>query len=261
LLKNISQKTYLTIKNSKIVWKKADFRSGGLSSLKEAILMLRELSNKPAPGKRLITGMMSEMYPSITNLKSEGYDFDSACKRILNAILGSTGDLKQDKPFKDVIAKEQGIMALLEYIKGKGNDGFVFFNSSTQKFKIVIGVRGVVAELGAKDSNLHFESPMTMGKSAKASAGVYYGAKPGSQEGQEYLQKFNSSPERVELYRQVQLSKQAAAQNKTLAMIEAAKEGLTEFEFDGKMYAVSKAALKKYFEPDMPISRTKKKTR
>jgi hypothetical protein len=251
----------LTDKKFQTVWDKADFRSGGLVSLKEAILMLRELSYKPAPGKKLITGMMAEMYPNITNLKSEGYDFDAACMRILSAIGKSTGDIKADKPTKDIIAKEQGVMGLLEYIKGKGNDGFVFFNSSTQKFKIVIGVKGVIAELGAKDSNLHFDSPMTMGGSAKASAGVYYGAKPGSPEGQEYLQKFNSSPERVEMYRQAQLAKQAAAQNKSLAMIEAAKEGLTEFEFDGKKYSVSKAALKKYFEPDIPMSRTKKKTR
>ena len=251
----------LTDKNFQNIWKKADFRSAGLSSLREALLLLRELAVKPAPGKKLITNMMAEMYPSITNLQSEGYDFDAACLRILKAIGQVSGDVKSDKQFKDVIAKEQGVMALLEYIKGKGNDGFVFFNSSTQKFKIVAGVAGVVAELGAKDSNLHFDSPMTMGGSAKASAGVYYGAKPGSPEGQEYLQKFNSSPERVELYRQVQLAKQAAAQNKTLAMIEAAKEGLTEFEFDGKMYSVSKAALKKYFEPDTPMSRTKKKRR
>jgi len=251
----------LTDKKFQTVWKKADFRSGGLSSLKEALIMLREISYKPAPGKKLITGMMAEMYPNITNLKSEGYDFDAACMRILSAIGKSTGEVKLDKPAKDIIAKEQGIMGLLEYIKGKGNDGFVFFNSSTQKFKIVIGVKGVIAELGAKGSNLHFDAPMTMGGSAKASAGVYYGAKPGSTEGQEYLQKFNSSPERVEMYRQAQLAKQAAAQNKSLAMIEAAKEGLTEFEFDGKKYAVSKAALKKYFEPDIPMSRTKKKTR
>lgn len=224
------------------VWKTADFRPTGLESLKKSLILLRDLAVKPAPGKKVISAMMSQMFPHITNLQKEGYDFDAAVTRILNAI---------GKGQTDVIAREQGVMALLEYITGKDNDGFVFFNSSTQKFKIVMGVQGVINELGATDSNLHFDSTMTMGKSAKASPGVYYGAKPNSPEGQEYLKKFNSSTERVAMLKQIQLEKEAAKHNKNLALIQAAKEGLTEFEFDGKMFKVPKTALKKYFEPEI----------
>jgi hypothetical protein len=235
-------------------WKKADFRPAGLESLKQCLVDLRSVEGVPvAPAKKLIKYMMGTMFPSIVKLQNEGYDFDASCMRILTAI----GKLDTSS-----IAKEQGVMALLEYITGKGNDGFVFFNPSTQKFKIVMGVKGVLEELKSKNgSNLHFDSTMTMGKSAKASPGIYYGAKPNSPEGIEYLKKFNSSPERVAQLKQIEADKAAARENKSLAMIQAAKEGESEFEFDGKMYAVSKAALKKYFEPDMPISRTKKKTR
>lgn len=234
-------------------WKKADFRPDSISSLKQCLVDLRSVEGVPvAPAKKLIKYMMGTMFPSIVKLQNEGYDFDASCMRILTAI----GKLDTKS-----VAKEQGVMALLEYITGKGNDGFVFFNPSTQKFKIVMGVKGVLEELTSNGSNLHFDSTMTMGKSAKASPGIYYGAKPNSPEGVEYLTKFNSSPERVAQLKQIEADKAAAKENKSLAMIQAAKEGESEFEFDGKMYAVSKAALKKYFEPDIPMSRTKKKTR
>lgn len=234
-------------------WKKADFRPDSISSLKQCLVDLRSVEGVPvAPAKKLIKYMMGTMFPSIVKLQNEGYDFDASCMRLLTAI----GKLDAKS-----VAKEQGVMALLEYITGKGNDGFVFFNPSTQKFKIVMGVKGVLEELTSNGSNLHFDSTMTMGKSAKASPGIYYGAKPNSPEGVEYLTKFNSSPERVAQLKQIEADKAAARENKSLAMIQAAKEGESEFEFDGKMYAVSKAALKKYFEPDIPMSRTKKKTR
>jgi len=234
-------------------WKKADFRPDSISSLKQCLVDLRSVEGVPvAPAKKLIKYMMGTMFPSIVKLQNEGYDFDASCMRLLTAI----GKLDTKS-----VAKEQGVMALLEYITGKGNDGFVFFNPSTQKFKIVMGVKGVLEELTSNGSNLHFDSTMTMGKSAKASPGIYYGAKPNSPEGVEYLTKFNSSPERVAQLKQIEADKAAAKENKSLAMIQAAKEGESEFEFDGKMYAVSKAALKKYFEPDIPMSRTKKKTR
>lgn len=232
-------------------WKKADFRPKGIESLKQCLVNLMNTDGVPAaPGKKLIKYMMATMFPNIVSLQKEGYDFDKACTRIISAI---------GKLDTKTISKEQGIMALLEYITGKGNDGFVFFNSSTQKFKIVMGIQGVLNEATATGSNLHFENTMTMGKSAKASPGIYYGAKPNSPEGQEYLKKYNSSPERVEQLRQIEAEKAAARENKQLAMIQAAKEGETEFEFDGKMHPVTKAALKKYFEPDLVTSKKSKK--
>lgn len=232
-------------------WKQADFRPTGLPYLRECFVSLMNTNGvPPAPGKKLIKHMMGTMFPNIVNLQKEGYDFDAACTRIVSAI---------GKIDSATIAKEQGIMALLEYITGKGNDGFVFFNSSTQKFKIVMGIQGVLKEMASTESNLHFENTMTMGKSAKASPGIYYGAKPSSPEGQAYLKMYNSSPERVAQLKQVEAERAAAKENKQLAMIQAAKEGETEYEFDGKMYKVTNAALKKYFEPDLDQEEKPKK--
>lgn len=230
----------LTDKEFQSIWSKSNFRAKQLPNLKQSLILLRDLSKVAAPGKKLIMYMMAQMFP--TTAKSKDFDFAGSCTRILNAI--GKEDVKS-------VAKEQGIMALLEYILGKDNDGFVFFNSSTQKFKIVMGVKGVIAEANRPNSNLHFDVPMSMGNDPKASPGVYYGAKPGSPEGKAYLEKFNSSPERVALYKKVQQEREAAKHNKNLALIQAAKEGEFTFEFDGKVYKVPAKTRKQYFDPEV----------
>ena len=230
----------LTNKEFQNLWSKSNFRATQLANLKESLVMLRDFSKVAAPGKKLIMYMMAQMFPATA--KSKEFDFAGSCTRMLNAI----GDLNVK-----ALAKEQGIMALSEYILGKDNDGFVFFNSSTQKFKIVMGLKGVLEEAKKPESNLHFDVPMSMGNDPKASPGIYYGAKPGSPEGKAYLEKFNSSPERVALYKKVQQEKEAAKHNKDLAMIQAAKEGESTFEFEGKTFKVPAKALKKYFDPEV----------
>jgi hypothetical protein len=87
-------------------------------------------------------------------------------------------------------------MALLEYHLGKGNDGFIFFNSSVQEFKIFEGVKGIL-EVASSPGNVHFQSPMTMGKSQKCSPGIYYGPSPSSEVAKKYFKMYNSDPERV----------------------------------------------------------------
>lgn len=175
-------------------WKTADFRLNGLESFNQVLDIINKKDR--SSGRNLIKHMMSTMFPSVTTLK--GYNLDTDIAAIETAI--------KNKNPRD-IAKIQGIMALLEYHLGKGNDGFIFFNSSTQEFKIFEGVKGIMAL--AKDSgNVQFVSPMTMGKSQKASPGLYYGPEPTSDVAKKYFEKFNSDPERVQRYAQAQKDKQ-----------------------------------------------------
>lgn len=182
-------------------WQSADFRLKGLASLNQVldIINKKDRSN----GQNLIKHMMSKMFPSITTLKS--YDLDANVAAIETAIRGNN---------PRGIAKIQSIMALLEYHLGKGNDGFIFFNSSTQEFKIFEGVEGIMAF--AKDSsNVQFVSPMTMGKSQKASPGLYYGPDPTSAVAKKYFKKFNSDPERVQRYVEAQQAKSRDLESST----------------------------------------------
>jgi hypothetical protein len=175
-------------------WNSADFRKNGLVSFNTVLDIINK--NDSNNGKNLIYYMMSEMFPSIVNLK--GYNFKKEVAEIEKAI-------RNQEP-RD-IAKIQGIMALLEYHKGKGNDGFIFFNSSTQEYKIFEGIDGIM-KLAQDSGNIHFQYPMTMGKSQKASPGLYYGPDPTSQEAKRYFEKFNSDPERVQRFIQAQQNNQ-----------------------------------------------------
>jgi hypothetical protein len=164
-------------------WKQMDFRDKGLEAF-NTVLDIMGKKDKQA-GKKLIAYMMSAVFPSIT--KAEGYNFAKAVISIEEGIRNSSP--------RD-IAKIQGIMALLEYHLGKGNDGFIFFNSSVQEFKIFEGIEGIL-KLAKESGNVHFVSPMTMGKSQKCSPGLYYGPDPKSPVAKKYFQMFNSDPERV----------------------------------------------------------------
>lgn len=175
-------------------WKNADFRMNGLDSFNQVLDIINKTDGKNS--QKLIAYMMSKMFPSLTTVK--GYNFNKDVAAIESAI--------RNKQPRD-IAKIQGIMALLEYHKGKGNDGFIFFNSSTQEFKIFEGVEGIM-ELAKSSGNVHFVSPMTMGKSQKSSPGIYYGPEPSSDTAKKYFEKFNSDPERVQRYVQAQKDKQ-----------------------------------------------------
>ena len=120
-------------------------------------------------------------------------------------------------------------MASLEYLLGKGNDGFIFFNSSTQKFRIIDGVNGVLEV--SKDPakfNVHYVAPMTMGNSAKCAPGIYYGATATSPEAKDYVKKFNSSPERVKMYQEKEAERKRISAEKKAAKAAAAKNPVFE---------------------------------
>jgi hypothetical protein len=174
------------------LWNDADFRSTKLKNLSQFLDLLDRSKGKGASAK-LITYMMSRMFPATTKVPS--YNFGKAIMRMVAAI--HTGDLH-------TIAKEQGIMAMLEYIVGKGNDGFVFFNSSTQEYKMVMGVDGVLklanGSANPELSDVRFTKTMTMKRGeAKCSPGVYFGPLATSKRAKDYFAMYNSNPERVDL--------------------------------------------------------------
>ena len=182
----------------KAIWDKADFRPGPsiqrgpLAHLK---LFLEQMAKKnPNAPTQFIGFLMASVFPSIAN--TDGYNFKLGVKNIVKGIYNV--DSK-------AVAKEQAIMALLEYITGKGNDGFLLFNSSTQEYKIIMGAKGVIDLYhskvnGPEESLVRFEDPMTMlAKSTKCTPSIYFGPAPSSSRGKEYAAKYMSDPQRVAL--------------------------------------------------------------
>jgi hypothetical protein len=190
----LNQNFPLAFKNAQLssLWKDADFRPTKLENFK----FFLEYAEKKKPGMStaFIGSMMATMFPSITNVP--GYDFKKAVKNIVHniALLDSKA-----------IAREQGVMALLEYVVGKGNDGFLLFNGSTQEYKMIMGVKGVLQiyksnEIAPESSIVRFDETMTMlAKSTKCSPSIYFGPSNTSNRAKEYANKFMSNPERVAL--------------------------------------------------------------
>jgi len=170
----------------KSVWKDADFRSKKLANLSTAIRIMDK--KRPNSGTELVSYMMSKFFPSAVDAK--GFDFNKSINKIMQGIA-----------FEDptAIANEQGIMALIAYHLGKGNDGFIFFNSSTQEYRILDGLKDILK--AARDPSV-FDmkfTPMTMGNAPKASPGLYFGPEPTSEIAKNYFKNYNSDPTRVAL--------------------------------------------------------------
>jgi hypothetical protein len=190
----LEQNFPLAFKNAQLsgFWKQADFRPTKIENFSNFLLVAEK--KKPGMATAFIGSIMATMFPSITNIP--GYDFKKAVKNIVTNITHQNS--------KD-IAKEQGIMALLEYVTGKGNDGFLLFNSSTQEYKMIMGINGVLQlyksnDTASESSVVRFEDTMTMlAKSTKCSPSIYFGPSNTSNRAKEYAKKFMSSPERVAL--------------------------------------------------------------
>jgi hypothetical protein len=171
----------------KSLWTTADFRLSGLPDLADALAVISR--KRPYGEVELISYMMSQFFPAALN--AEGFDYDKSIAKIITGIKNT--DIA-------AIALEQGIMALIAYID-KGNDGFILFNSSVQEYRIISGMEDVLAIYNNPSKfDIKF-SPMTMGKSAKASPGIYFGPEPSSERAKKYFEFFNSDPKRVSLAR------------------------------------------------------------
>jgi len=196
----------------KNLWANSDFRSSKLVSLRDFLNKIENRKKGSAIG--LLTYMMTQSFPSATTLPE--FNFRQSVRNILKNII----DLNAKG-----IAKEQGTMALLEYAIGKGNDGFILFNSSVQEYKIIMGVKGIidlyhntVVEPPGKslkndykpewdESIVRFLEPMTMKRgAAKCSPSIYYGPLGKSKRAKEYAAKFATDPERLALRAKAQQS-------------------------------------------------------
>ena len=175
----------LTNKKFNEIWKSADFIESGLPSLNDAFRYLE--ASSPGNSKKFLEYCMLTFFP---NCKVKEWNLSRAVTRMLKHIVEQNAR---------GVAREQGILGLIEYMKGKGNDGFIFFNSSFQEYRVIDGLAGLLEaiELDTNESNIHFITPMSMGNRPKASPAIYYGPEPTSAKGREYILKVNSDPKRM----------------------------------------------------------------
>jgi len=169
---------------------KCDFRPNGLPFLRDVLTMLG-----PEKAENVLYKLHGYMFPSVPNLRGK-YDFDKAVYSILTGIM-------EDE--SEIIAKEQGLMALLEYNAGKYESGFILYNSSFQKFRILENADDIVdmanEPFDLNQPQVHFErKTVTMGSGRKSSPGIYYGYLSNSDEGNKYVKSVRSSTEWQERY-------------------------------------------------------------
>jgi len=189
----------------KPIFDKADFRPGGIAAFAQVLNALDK--SKPGTSEAFMKHLMLSVFPSIK--QAPGYNFPAACRRLVNAIK----DMETDK-----VAREQGVMSLLEYHLGKGNDGFIFFNSSTQEYKMIMGAKDIVGLLNQKstskdseeESMLRFSHTMTF-SGDRCSPGAYFGPAATSKRAKEYFAEYNSDPKRIQLRREAAAREQADA--------------------------------------------------
>jgi hypothetical protein len=183
----------------KTLWQTADFRSKKLPNLKDFLISIDK--KDPGNSSRLIANMMLQSFPSVRDekVKAAGFNFATSVKKILAGIMALD---------KNAIAREQGAMALIEYAVGKGNDGFILFNSSIQEYKIFMELKGIVDVYNQRindddartweESLVRFIDPMTMQPGAmKSSPSIYFGPLGKSQRAKRYAQEYAMDPERV----------------------------------------------------------------
>jgi hypothetical protein len=175
------------LKNNKADFDKADFRPNGIQSL-------ANLLNATTNPNAIMYKLHSTLLPDTAKIETPQYSFKASVKRLVTAIQN------QDTP---AIAKEQGIMAMLQYAAGPYQSGFILYNSSFQVFKIIDTVEDIAALAADPDSQgVHFESKgMTMGKSRKSSPGIYYGPTANSPEGKQYIVQTRQSPDYIKKYK------------------------------------------------------------
>ena len=166
---------------------RSDFRPMGIESL--AALM-----KTVARPTQLMFDLHSSLFPNVAKIETAEYSFKNSVKAVVLAIQA------QDTP---EIAKQQGIMAMLQYAAGPYQSGFILYNSSFQMFKIIDTVEDIAAMAADPDSQgVHFESKgITMGKSRKSSPGIYFGPLASSPDGKNYATNVKQSPEYMRKYK------------------------------------------------------------
>lgn len=171
----------------KELFRQADFRPMGIQNLSA-------LMKNVAKPTQLMFALHASLFPDAAKIETPDYSFKNSVKTITAAI-------QQENTAE--IAKQQGIMAMLQYAAGPYQSGFILYNSSFQMFKIIDSVEDIAALAADPDSQgVHFESKgITMGKSRKSSPGIYYGPLASSPEGKNYALQVKQSPEYKKKYK------------------------------------------------------------
>ena len=175
----------------------SNFREAGLPSLKETFEAIRNKATR----LQILKNFHGSIFTSIADVT--GYNFDDANQKILDAIL--KGD-------HQAIARQQMIMAMLEYAVGKDNDGFIFYNSSFQTFRVIYGPEQLLEfvknpeKFGVSALGLTMNMKPTA-TTRKGSPGIYFGSLITSPEGAAYKKKVKSDPDWQKTYQQKLASK------------------------------------------------------
>jgi hypothetical protein len=158
-----------------------DFRPQSLENMRKFLISRKIAANS----KTIIYEFHKAMYPDLAKAKISNYSLRSACGRIFVAIM-------EDKA--DVIAREQGIMAMLQYNLGHYQANFILYNSSTQTFRVINGAEGIASLLKEQPSafgvNFLKQTITISGKSTstrKSAPGIYFGPLMDSPEAEAYL--------------------------------------------------------------------------
>jgi hypothetical protein len=135
----------------------ADFRSKAFPYLKAVFGIFTEQQRI-----KVIDDLYSELYPTLKSDDEKAYN-DILIKSIV-AI--NTGDHQS-------LAKNQAKGGMLEYALGSyASPNFIIYNSTTHDLLSIKGIKGISKSLEDPSNNL-LATTATMGKSAKASAGLF----------------------------------------------------------------------------------------
>ena len=167
--------------DGKTLFAKADFRPTGIVNL----AMLLNMVTRP---NQVMFSLHAELFPNVAKIETPDYSFKNSIKTIVKSILAENAT---------EVAKQQAIMAMLQYAAGPYQSGFILFNSSFQMFKIIDSIEEIFSLAADPDGQgVHFESKgITMGTGRKSSPGIYYGPIHNSPEGKEYAVRVKQSPE------------------------------------------------------------------
>ena len=187
----------------------SDFTKSGLPAMRETFKKIRD----PGTELQILITFHATVFANVSNIV--GYDYKIACAKILKYIKESAKGSEKHAE----IAKEHATMAMLEYMNGKGNDGFIFYNSSFQQFRVIYGIKEMLdCAKNFQNFGLTAITPLKMqsggaGTTRRGTPGVYFGPSLDSDEGKAYKDKIKKDPQWI--------NQQAMAkQRKKLASLE-----------------------------------------
>jgi hypothetical protein len=163
----------------------SDFRSAGIESLQFVLNSIPSRSKSDLADKKyqIMRELHSKIFPATSDAKIPKYNFNTEIQNIVNYI--DSGDYHE-------IAKIQGTMGILEYFLNDYQSGMIFYNSSTETYRVLSDINDIVemsknpAEFGISfDAN----TVTMLATKDKAGPGVYFGGNLSSPDSLSYINK------------------------------------------------------------------------